>query len=354
MTWLPWAFSGLALVLNTILLALFFPQMRQLQQVQRDLTRLSTPTQVASVPFVSATPASLTEAITVKPTETSMPTSTSTPTPTPTSTPTSTPTPIPTPMPPFTGVTLNWTRGITLYQMPALTLTAESGWTFTTTLTTPADSGNATLVKSGMDLNAEQTPWEIRVLVVNNQEPSMPLTGTLTVQDAQVAIWQPQKELSLLPGDYQVEILFLHDKEQQVLQGESLTIMPYYNVSAERSRVYDPGQPGMSVIYRITNTGNTTDTFKLVLYNAKPSAPIRGVSGTITLTSGLTKEIGIQGTAPSTQSFSITLPELAPGQAMDIDLFVNTESCPSMNLEFIPQNGKGTPLKKEEPFEGCR
>lgn len=296
---------------------------------------------------------------------------TATPTPTITPMPTVTPPPEETPSTSPSSVrAIAWTRGITMYTVPPLTLTVEPGWAFVTLMRQEeADSESTAAYTEVVALDAAQTVWHIAVALRDVQSRVIPLTGTLVVSDEQKVLWRPQS-FAPFAGEYHVEVQLSREEDQQSVQSDPLVIAPLYGVSHARLRVYDPGSPGMSVIYRITNTGNITDTFGLALYNEKTNVPLTEISGVITLTNGITQALASPIAEPRTglltfvspvpdspalQSYSVLLPALGPGQAMDINLMVRVASgCPAVIVEIVSQAGTGTPYEIEETFGNCR
>lgn len=266
-------------------------------------------------------------------------------------------------------VTLDWTRGISLYAAPSVTLTATPGWTFAG-LQRDGDVESAAASSEVVALDAGEAVWHIAVMLYDSQDHTVPLTGTLTWKDEHLLLWQPPSS-SLFAGEYRVEVQLKHNTEKHSIQGGSLSIAPRYGASHAQLRVYDAGVRGMSVIYRITNTGNITDSFGLTLYNQEPARPLTEVTGVLTLTTGVTQALSSvttaageklltftsppSGTQTSPQSFYVLLPFLGPGQTLDIDLTILVNNgCPSVKIEVIPQGGKGTPYEIKEDFNGCQ
>lgn len=344
--WMPWALSGAALLLSLALLAAFLIPLGPLQKVQKELAA-----KLDNLPVATGTLQPTAPPVTPAPTE---------PPATATSEPPTEPTLAP---PPVAEMTLAWTRGITLYAMPGLTLTLGGDWSFTSTVDANTDMTQV------VALAPDKTEWEITTVVTSTKNQRIVLPGSWVISDAHMALWRPDNASPLSPDVYQVGVVLSYDQREQVVTGEAVTITPLYSTEVSPLEVYDPGLPGMSVIYRITNTGNVPDRLWLAL-NMSGNARFLGVSGIITLSSGITQAIGLEGDnrpltfvsplsdaqPPKNGLYNVLLPEISPGDALTLDLFArgNGRICPLMNFTFVPEAGTGNPIQIEEKFNNCK
>ena len=324
-------------------------------------TTITEPQTSTVTPTVSTTPTSTPE---VKETATIAVTSQAEDT-----SPTEIPTPTPTPTPTLTSdISISWTHGVTLYDMPPLTLTAQAGWTLTLTASL---SNTKPIILQSIDLTETQESWSVDIVVTDtNNGRSVPVTGTWALSDTTVAIWQPATPVLRYAGDYRVAFRITNDEGVSTdIHEQSLQIDQRYDAMIATVQVIDPGVPGMIGVHTITNTGNVEDVIWLSIMPLKPSEII---SIEVVYTS--TEEIPQKTIFPSTtldnwptpitvtyqnepytlvHSYTLPLPLLPPGIGMQLRTFVHpipNKLSDSLYI-LICNDGKATPIVYYEGFK---
>ena len=323
--------SGVAVVLGVALLVPILMLILQVGHLQESITTLVaqiTPTSTSTPATETATPPTVTVTVTSTVTITPSPTATPTDTPTPTST--------PTPLPPFTGVTVSWTQGITLSNMPSLTLTADSGWT---------------LVLSDTALKAVDPSNRVDLIVTDKNNNPVPVTGTWAISGT-TALWQPITSTLLAAGEYQVGLQFQDATGSRLTEAFPLQINPY-TATIQRVNQFNPGGLGWVDIYTITNTGYMTNDIWLSFVNV---SNVVSVELTITAKSGISqttlslKPAKVKSAEvitvtynkkpyPLEAGFTIVLPPLNPSETLEVSVFAHFEkNQPGRSLLVLTSN----------------